>query len=34
VHATIRSLTGTACKVRYGDRVTALKLKPGESKTL
>lgn len=31
---TIHSLIGTSCKVRYGDRVTALKLKPGESKTL
>jgi len=32
--ATIRNISGTSCKVRYGDRVTALTLKRGESKTL
>ena len=32
--ATIRSITGTSCKVRYGERVTALQLKSGESRTL
>jgi alpha-L-fucosidase 2 len=32
--ATIRSISGTSCKVRYGDRVTPLTLKPGESKSL
>jgi alpha-L-fucosidase 2 len=32
--ATIRNISGTSCKVRYGDRVTPLTLKPGESKTL
>ena len=32
--ATIRSITGTSCKVRSGSRVTELQLKPGESKTL
>ena len=29
--ATIRSITGTACKVRYGEKVVDLKLKPGQS---
>ncbi|MGA2257961.1 MAG: glycoside hydrolase family 95-like protein [Thermoguttaceae bacterium] len=32
--ATIRSTTGTSCTVRYGERVTALQLKPGERRTL
>jgi alpha-L-fucosidase 2 len=32
--ATVRSVTGTSCKVRYGSRVTVVQLKPGESKTL
>ena len=31
--ATIRSVTGNACKVRYGDRVTQVVLKPGQVKT-
>ena len=31
--ATIRNISGTSCKVRYGDRVTALDLKPGEKTT-
>ncbi len=32
--ATIRSISGTSCKVRYGDRVTSLQMKSGESRTL
>jgi alpha-L-fucosidase 2 len=32
--ATIRSVTGTSCKVRSGRRVTVLRLMPGESTTL
>ncbi len=32
--ATIRSRAGTATRVRYGDHVTPLTLRPGESKTL
>jgi alpha-L-fucosidase 2 len=32
--ATIRSLTGTTCKVRYGDKVIDLKLAPGQSRKL
>jgi alpha-L-fucosidase 2 len=32
--ATIRNISGTSCKVRYGDRVTPITLKHGESKTL
>jgi len=32
--ATIRSVTGTGGKVRYGEKVVALTLKPGESRTL
>jgi len=34
VTATIRSISGTACRVHYGDRVTPLTLKPGASQTL
>jgi alpha-L-fucosidase 2 len=30
----IRSLTGTSCKVRYGEQVTALHLKPGAAMRL
>ncbi|HBF34049.1 TPA: hypothetical protein DDW35_05750, partial [Candidatus Sumerlaeota bacterium] len=32
--AAIRSTTGTSCKVRYGDKVITLSLKPGQSKAL
>jgi alpha-L-fucosidase 2 len=32
--ATIRNISGTSCKVRYGDRVTPITLKPGETKCL
>ena len=32
--ATIRSVTGTSCKVRSGRRVIVLRLMPGESTTL
>jgi alpha-L-fucosidase 2 len=32
--ATIRSVTGTVCTVRCGEKVVALKLKPGESARL
>ena len=32
--AAIRSVTGTACKVRYGDKVVDLKLASGETKRL
>ena len=32
--ATIRSSSGTACQVRYGDKVQSLELKPGASQTL
>jgi alpha-L-fucosidase 2 len=32
--AVIRSVNGTACKVRYGDKVLALQLKRGASRTL
>ena len=33
VSATIRSISGTTSKVRYGQRVTSLKWQSGESKT-
>ena len=33
-NATIRSISGTACQVRYGDKVIPLDLKPGASKML
>jgi alpha-L-fucosidase 2 len=29
--ATIRSISGTACKVKYGNKVTDLTVKPGET---
>jgi alpha-L-fucosidase 2 len=32
--ATIRSITGTRCRVRYGDTITELQLKPGEVRVL
>jgi alpha-L-fucosidase 2 len=32
--ATVRSITGTACKVRYGEKIVDLKLKPGQSRSL
>ncbi|MCX7007468.1 MAG: glycoside hydrolase N-terminal domain-containing protein [Kiritimatiellaeota bacterium] len=32
--ATVKSITGTACKLRYGDRIATLDLKPGASQTL
>ncbi len=32
--ATVHSLSGTSCQVRYGARVTPLKLSPGESKAV
>lgn len=32
--ATIRSTNGTACKVRYGETVVDLNLKPGQARTL
>ena len=32
--ATIRSVTGTSCKVRSGGRVTVVRMKTGESRTL
>jgi alpha-L-fucosidase 2 len=32
--ATIRSVTGTGGRVRYGERVAILDLKPGESRSL
>ena len=32
--ATIHSVTGSGGKVRYGDKVVILDLKPGESRTL
>lgn len=34
VSASLRSKTGTTARVRYGDRVTSLALRPGESKTI
>src|SRR5262249_28223124 len=33
-YATIRSVTGTDCKVRYGDQIVLLRLKPGANKKL
>jgi alpha-L-fucosidase 2 len=32
--AAIRSIAGTACKARYGEKVVDLKLKPGQSRQL
>jgi alpha-L-fucosidase 2 len=32
--ATIRSVAGTKCKVRYGEKTVDLVMKPGEAKTL
>ncbi len=32
--ATIRSTTGTACKVRYGEKVVELKMRPGQQRRL
>jgi alpha-L-fucosidase 2 len=33
VRATVRSITGTSCRLRYGSRTTALTLRPGAAKT-
>lgn len=33
-HATVRSVGGTACLVRYRDRLTPLTMQPGQSRTL
>jgi alpha-L-fucosidase 2 len=32
--ATLRSVTGTLCRVRYGDKVIKLKLRPGEARSV
>jgi hypothetical protein len=34
VTATIRSVTGTDCRVHYGEQATALHLKPGAAMRL